>query len=308
MIARSTVVGGLIVVELAIAGAAVGAIASPLVPPATFFNAPAMPAEAGPGETLLDRTFAAGPSPRVVVDLPAIAVVVEAGTVPGVHVVETLKRTGWVTGTPSHLTADQTADGVRVHNLDVGQLNAIFGDVEHTVRVTVPPGARVELATGDTITASGLRAKLVAHTTDGRVRVSDHEGDLDVATESGRIELTDVHGVAIDATSHDGRIYLTHVGADRLAVHSDSGRIIGTGVRAVDGGLTTADGRIEVSFTASSDATATVHSSDGPVKINGFPTVSDGRGRSTVRFGTGRGHFEVSTGSGHITISQGANG
>jgi putative adhesin len=309
MISRSTVVGGLVVVELAIAGLAVGAVASPILAPPLFFGPPTAAVErTAAGQTLLDKSFAAGTSPRVVVDLPAIPVIVEAGTTPAVRVVETLVRRGWVTGTPSRLTAEQTPDGVRIHNLDVGELNAIFGDVEHTVRVTVPAGAHVELATGDNITASGLRAKLVAHTHDGRVRVSDHEGDLDVATESGRVELTDVHGGAIDAVSHDGRIYLTRVGAERLAVHSDSGRIIGNGVRAVDGGLTTADGRIEVSFTASSDATATVRTSDGHVRVSGFPTVGDGDDHSTVRLGSGRGHFEVTTESGHISITQGANG
>jgi hypothetical protein len=308
MISRSTVIGGLVVAELAIAGVALGAVAGPMVPSPRFF-APAAPAEDVPGGGVpLDRTFAVGTAPRVVVELNGIPVTIEAAQAPAVHVVETLVRHGWVTGTPTTLAAEQTPDGVRVHNLTFGHLNTIFGDVEHTLRVTVPPGARVELTTGEDITVAGLRAKLVAHTSDGRVRVSDHQGDLDVATDSGRIELTDVQGTAIDAISHDGRIYLTRVGADRLAVHSDSGRIIGSGVRAVDGGLTTADGRIEVSFTASSDATAAVRSHDGRITVTGFPAVSDGIERSTVRFGTGRGHFEISTDSGHVTISQGANG
>lgn len=308
MISRSTVIGGLIVVELAIAGAAVGVFATPIMAPPLFFGHPAAPVSAG-AVTLLNKSFIAGPAPHVVVAMPGIPVTVEVGASPTVQVTETLVRRGWVVGTPSRLDAERTPDGVRIHNLDVGELNALlFGSVDHSLRVTVPPGARVELATEDTITVRGLRAKLVAHTRDGRINVTDHQGDLDVATDSGRIYLTDVQGTAIDAVSHDGRIYLTRVGADRLAVHSDSGRIIGTGVRAADGGLTTADGRIEVSFTASSDATASVRSHDGRITVTGFPFTSDGKERGTARLGEGRGHFEVSTGNGHVTIAQGANG
>jgi len=307
MISRSTVIGGLVVVELAIAGAALGVFATPIVAPPLFWHPMApVAADAGP---LLNKSFIAGPAPHVVVSVPGIPVTVEAGTSPTVQVTETLVRRGWVIGTPSRLDAEQTPDGVRIHNLDVGQLNVLLlGSIDHSLRVTVPPGARVELATEDAITVRGLRAKLVAHTRDGRVNVTDQQGDVDVATDSGRIYLTDVQGTAIDAVSHDGRIYLARVGADRLAVHSDSGRIIGTGVRAADGGITTADGRIEVSFTASSDATASVRSHDGRITVTGFPFTSDGEERGTARFGEGRGHFEVSTGDGHVTITQGANG
>lgn len=307
MISRSTVIGGLIVVELAIAGTAVGVFATPVIAPPLFFGHPAAPVADG-AVTLLNKSFIAGPAPHVVVDMPGIPVTVEAGTSPAVQVTETLVRRGWVVGTPSRLDAEQTPDGVRIHNLDVGELNTIFGFLDHSLHVTVPAGAHVELTTEDTITVRGLRAKLVAHTRDGRINVTDHQGDLDVASDSGRIYLTDVQGTAIDAVSHDGRIYLTRVGADRLAVHSDSGRIIGTGVRAVDGGLTTADGRIEVSITASSDATASVRSHDGRITVAGFPFTNDGDERGTARFGAGRGHFAISTANGHVTITQGANG
>jgi Putative adhesin len=309
MISRSTVIGGLIVVELAIAGAAVGLFANPVVAPPLFFGHPAAPAEAAAPANVLNKSFLAGPAPRVVITMPSIPVTVEVGNAPTVQVKETLVRRGWVAGTPSRLAAEQTPDGVRIHNLDVGEVSAVFfGVFEHSVHVTVPPGAHVELTTEDTITVRGLRAKLVAHTHDGRINVTDHQGDLDVATDSGRIYLTDVQGAAIDAVSHDGRIYLTRVGADRLAVHSDSGRIIGAGIRALDGGLTTADGRIEVSITASSDATASVRAHDGRISVSGFPYTSDGDDRGTARFGAGRGHFDISTANGHVTITQGANG
>jgi DUF4097 and DUF4098 domain-containing protein YvlB len=183
----------------------------------------------------------------------------------------------------------------------------MIGSVTHSLRIIVPPAARVEVSSAGTIDVSGLRAKLIAHTSDGSLRVHDHQGDLDVSTNDGRLELVDVHGDAIDAIDHDGRIYLTRVGADRLVAHSDYGRIVADGIRAVDGGLTTRDGRVLVSFAADSNATADVSASD-EIKVSGFSSVDGGANRRIVTLGAGRGHFEVSTGDGFITITQGANG
>ncbi|HEY4442131.1 MAG TPA: DUF4097 family beta strand repeat-containing protein [Candidatus Elarobacter sp.] len=307
MISRSAVIGGLVVAELAIVGAALGTFGAPVVAPPLFFgHSPAVAAGSG-SWPVLDASFLTGPSPRVTIAMPGIPVTVEAGNTPSVQVHETLVRRGWVHGEPSRLAADRTPDGVRIHNLDTGEMNAFFGMTEHSLHVTVPPGAQVELTTEDTITVRGLRAKLTAHTHDGRINVSDHQGDVDVTTDSGRIYLTDVHGSAIDAVAHDGRIYLTRVGAERLAVHSDSGRIVATGIRAVDGGLTTADGRIEVSIVPTSDATVTVRSHDDPVSVSGFTYTSEGNDHGTARFGAGRGHFEITTENGPVTITQGAN-
>lgn len=318
MISRSTLVGGLIVVELAIFGAAASALTGigmrgpnvGLPAPMVAFG-PHMAngaARAAVTSTPIDRTFLTGPSPRVMVDVPGVRVSVETGTAPTVHVIETLSMHGWMSGKPASLAVDQTADGVRVHATSpAGGVHVMVGEITHELRVIVPPAALVDLTTGSDVDVTGLRAKLVAHTTSGHVHVRDHHADLDVTTDSGRIELVDVQGTAIDAVSHDGRIYLTRVGADRLAAHSDSGRIVGAGVRAVDGSLTTLDGRILVSFTESSDAVTTVHTDDGDISVSGFPVTDRNDKRQTVRLGAGRGHFELSTGNGPITITQGAN-
>ena len=311
MISRSTLIAALVVVELAIVGLGASAlgIGHALPTPVPIAFTPGLPSAPGIGTTTpIDRTFMTGPSPRVQVDIPGIDVTVETGNVLTVHVIETITRRGWVSGKPVPLTAEQTPEGIRVRAAGTGGVFAIFGAYSHTLRVIVPPAARVELATESNIEASGLRAKLIAHTSDGWIHVRDHDGDLDVNTDDGRIELVDVTGSAIDAVAHDGRIYMTRVGADRLVAHSDSGRIVGTGIRAVDGGLTTRDGRILVEFTTSSDATAQVHTDDGEIRVSGFGSQDTGANHRTVTLGEGRGHFEISTGDGPITITQGANG
>jgi len=270
MISRSTLIAALVVVELAIVGLSANAlgIGHALPAPAPIAFTPSFPGAPASGTTTpLDRTFMTGPSPSVQVDIPGIDVTVETGNVLTVHVIETITRRGWVSGKPVPLTAEQTPEGIRVRAAGTGGVFAIFGAYSHTLRIIVPPAARVELATESNIEASGLRAKLIAHTSDGWIHVRDHHGDLDVNTDDGRIELVDVAGAAIDAVAHDGRIYMTRVGADRLVAHSDSGRIVGTGVRAVDGGLTTRDGRILVEFTTSSDATAQVHTDDSRLRF-----------------------------------------
>jgi hypothetical protein len=305
MISRSTLIAALVVVELAIVGVAGSALTGGRV------GIPALPGPAAfaaqPAVSPVDRTFLTGLTPRVAIDVRDVHVTVETAPGPSVRVRETLAVHGFVTGHTVPLTAEQTPDGVRVQEIGEEGGHVMLGSFERTLTVTVPPGALVDLTTAGDIDVSGLRAKLVAHTSDGAIHLRDHQGDVDVTTDSGRIEMVDVHGTAIDAVDHDGRIYLTRVGADRLQAHSDSGRIVGEGVRAVDGSLTTLDGRILVSFTATSDATATVHTDDGDVNVAGFTTIDDSHDSRVVRLGEGRGHFEVTTADGPITITQGAN-
>jgi len=313
MISRPTLIAALVVVELAIVGLAANALGSGHIGPSivgftgpTGFTGPPGPQLSS--STPVDHTYVTGPSPHVSVDIHDVDVTVETGTLPTVQVVETVATQGFVSGRPAPLSVRQTPDGIRITSTGDDGLHVMVGSVSHRLHLVVPPEARVELATAGTIDVSGLREKLVAHTSDGSLRVHDHRGDLDVSTDDGRIELVDVQGTAIDATDHDGRIYLTRVGADRIDAHSDSGRIVGEGVRAVDGALTTLDGRILVSFTASSNTTAAVHTDDGDISVSGFPSMDAGDKRRTVTLGEGRGHFEVSTGDGPITITAGANG
>ena len=317
MISRSTLVGALVVAELVIvaaAGQAIGgggpAYASGPMPGThrhfgiVFNNYDGHHHDAPAATSTVDRTFAAGLTPHVVVDVTDVPVTVQTGNLPAVHVVGTVRKSGFHNAEDGAITAAQTADGVRVTASDTSD---VHGSFERTLRLTVPPGALVEIASAGAIEASGLRAKLIAHINDGAIRVSNHRGDVDVMTASGNVDLIDVQAVAIAAHTDDGHVKLTSVGADHFDVHTASGSIAATDLRAVDGALTTADGAVGVTFAASSDANVNLHTADGSITGAGpAPETTDSAESRTVRLGSARGSFTVSTESGSITISQGA--
>ena len=314
MISRSTLIGALVVVELGIVGMAVRAIAGDSVRtgPASAPIAKGhhhfgfSPAVAMAGQ--LDKTLALGNAPHVVIDVQSIDVVIEGGPGPVVHAVESTSASGWVTGSPAPLAAETSPGGVRI-TAGEGGVNVIMGEYAHSLHVAVPEGARVEILSAGRIDVKGLRAKLTAHSPDGSIHVRDHRGDLDVSSDSGRIELIDVQGADIAVNTHEGRLYFTRVGADKMNGHTNFGRIYAVDLRVKDGALNTHSGRISASFTGNSDATVKVSTGDGNVSVAGLPSTPAGtdNDKSTVQLGAGQGRFEVSTDEGAVNISQGAN-
>jgi hypothetical protein len=317
MISRSTLVAALVVTELVILAAAGQAIsgggpayASGPTPGThrhfgfVFANS-RHAREAQAVTSNLDRIFAAGLTPRVVVDVSDVPVTVETGSLPAVHVVGTVRKSGFRHADDGAITAVQTSDGVRVTASDTSDVRGSF---QRSLRLTVPPGALVEVASGGALQVSGLRAKLTARVGDGAVHVSNQRGDVDVMTGSGNVELVDVQADAIVAHSGDGDLKLTAVGADHVDAHTKSGDIAATGLRAVDGALVTVNGAVGVTFAASSDANVNLHTGDGSITGAG-PTAetTDSAHSASLRLGSARGSFSVSTDSGSITISQGAN-
>jgi hypothetical protein len=305
MISRSTLIGALVVVELAIVGMAAKAVAGGPPDGAFTFGLPLFNGHLVESARL-NRTFALGSAPHVVIDVHDVHVIVETADVPTVHAVETVDKAGYLSGTVPEMTAQQTADGVRIRTS--GDSNVVaFGSFEREVRITVPPAAVVEVASAERVDASGLRAKLVAHIVEGPIYVSDHRGDLDLSCSDGRIVLNDVQGADIAANTRDGRLLFRRVAAERLDATSNDGRIEAVDIHAVDGALTTHDGRVNVSFTGDSDATVNVRTSDGNVHVHGLSTTDDSDTSSVVHLGSGRGHFEVATNDGSINITRGAN-
>ena len=312
MISRSTLVAALVVTELVIVAAAGQAVsgggpayASGSMPGThthfgfVFHNSRHAPAVT----STLDKTFTAGLTPHVVVDVGDVPVTIDTGNSPAVHVVGTIRKSGFRNAEDGAITAAQTADGVRVTADDASDVHGTF---ERTLRLTVPPGALVEIASGGSLHASGLRAKLIAHVGDGEIRVSNQRGDVDVKTGSGDVELVDVQADAVTAHTDDGGVKLTSVGADSVHAHTGSGDIAASDLRAVNGSLTTADGAVGVMFAGSSDANVNLHTDDGSITGAGpaAETMDSAQSRS-VRLGSARGSFTVSTGSGSITVSQG---
>ncbi|HEX3466687.1 MAG TPA: DUF4097 family beta strand repeat-containing protein [Candidatus Elarobacter sp.] len=306
MLSRSTLIGALVVVELAIVGLAAKALGGG--PPSGAFGLsfPSFGGHAVATTTQLNRTFVAGLAPHVVIDVHDIDVVVETANAPAVRGVETVTKTGYTSGTVPELTAQQTPDGVRFHTTASAD-TVTLGEFDRTLHVTVPAAALVEISSAGRVDASGLRAKLVAHSPGGPIYVSDHRGDLDLSSSGGRIVLSNVQGGDIAASTHDGRLLFRRVGAERLDASSVDNYIEAVDLYAVDGALTTHSGHVDVSFTGDSDATVSARTDDGKVHVHGLATTDDSRSSSVIHLGSGRGHFEVSTADGPVNITRGAN-
>ncbi|MEA2663961.1 MAG: hypothetical protein QOI11_905 [Candidatus Eremiobacteraeota bacterium] len=318
MISRSTLIGALVVVELAIAGAAIRSLTGDSSPrPAGFgghehfghhhgFGAAAPP---------VDRRFTTGLTPHVVIDVKDVRVRIGTAPGPAVRVVEQVRKHGWVSGDVRHVVIERTADGLRVSSPGDTGLYGMMGSVEHLVQITVPPTAHLDVTADDRVDASGLRAPFSARTGDGSLHVRDHRGDLDLGTGDGRLELIDVRGGAVTAHTGDGRLILTRVVADRLTAGTGDGRVEATDVRLGEGAITTKDGRVRIAYTPDSDATLTARTGDGRIDLPANLHESNPSGafdgdvvqhERVVRLGSGRGRFEVSTRDGSITITQGA--
>jgi hypothetical protein len=308
MISRSTLIGALVVVELAIVGLAARAVGAGAGPPS--YPAPARNvAWSGGSSALLDRTIPTGPSPVVVVDVHDVDVTIETAAAPSVRAYDTTQRWGFVSGgSLPAVTLERTADGVRVSAPEnAGTVHLVFGGWGRRLHLTVPPTAQVRVVSGGSIDASGLRAPFVAHVADDSISVRDQRGDVDVSTNDGRIELDDVQGGRIEASTNDGRLVLTQIVANQLDASTDDGRIQAHDIRAVDGTVSTKNGRVTMGFADGSDAVVTLHTADGKITVDGIArSDSDGDHAQTVQLGSGRGHFAVSTGDGSITVTQGA--
>jgi hypothetical protein len=318
MISRSTLIGALVVVELAIAGVAVRAIAGGGAGPGAHVSGWGSHWPAGTssayGTKRLDASIPTGATPHVTIDVDDVRVIVQAaGESATVHAVESLRTFGWTSSAPAPIRAERTADGVRITMADRGSVRVMMGGYSRTLTVTVPQRATLEVTNGDgSITASGLRSGLTARTGDGAIRMSDLRGSIDVHTGDGSITAVDVQGPAIRLETSDGRVRLDRVVADRLDGNTGDGSIEGLAVHVADGALGTKDGRIRIAVTPDSDATVNLHTGDGRISLDdGMTTVSsnpdDGDAHTrVVRLGTGRGRFEISSGDGSISLTQGA--
>ncbi|HTD32056.1 MAG TPA: hypothetical protein VK665_00245, partial [Candidatus Elarobacter sp.] len=144
MISRSTLIGALVVVELAIVGAAARAIAGdgPPSPPQVGF-APLAPH--APGGPRLDRTFATGLAPHIVVDVHDVDLYVRGENAVAVRAQETLERAGFVSGGVAQLSSQQTPDGLRFSASSSDGAHVVIGTFSHELHLTVPAGARVEV-------------------------------------------------------------------------------------------------------------------------------------------------------------------
>ncbi|HZO95478.1 MAG TPA: DUF4097 family beta strand repeat-containing protein [Candidatus Baltobacteraceae bacterium] len=295
------------VAELAIVGMACKAVAGGGGSPGTTFGVRWLDAHRGDAHgAALDRTYDAGPSPHVYVDVRDADVTVDGGSGSAVSAVETVHVVGLVTGMTA-LHAERTADGVRITEPGASPTRFELGLLDRRLHLTVPSGARVEIANAADIAIAGLRTAVTARTRSGAIHVRDQRGDVDVETANGRIELTDVQGGRIEASSSNGRLVLARVAADRLDASAANGRVEAHDLRVVDGGVSASNGSVRLAFATDSDAIVTARTGHGHVHVSGLEAdASDDPASRVVHLGSGRGRFEVSAGNGSITLSQGA--
>lgn len=274
MISRSTLIGALVVAELAIVGIAGRSLGLRQGAPSWG------PQPAAAATAPVHERFETGALPHVRIELNNAPVEIAASPGNVVEVVET-REGRWDDASP--IVAQRTADGVVVTEEGArhGWHFGFSGTRSRMVHVTVPAGARVEVSDDNgRVQATGLRAPLRVRTSNGRITVADHRGDLHVESSNGRIELD-------------------RVAADTLTGETSNGRISGTGVQLRDGSLSTANGSIAVEASAGSDAT---------VELNGRGAMRhDGQDARVIRLGEGRGRFTLESSNGSIRLTQKAN-
>jgi hypothetical protein len=302
MISRSTLIGALVVVELAILGLAARAVGLSGGTSPTAFVPPG-PSWGGSTATASNTLYPTGPAPVVVVDLHDVSVSIETASIGGVRVTDGVRSWGLFSHHVVPVNVERTADGVRISVNDSGK--GFFTRISRHLEVQVPPLAQVRVVSAGDVEASGLRTAFSVHDVND-VTVRDHRGDLDVSADRGDITLADVQANTISATTSNGNVTLTRVVTDQLTTHSDDGDITADEVRANGGAVSTADGDVKVSFAPGTDATVNLNTGDGSITVNGARQGDDdGSHAQVVHVGLGRGHLDISSGDGNIT-TQGA--
>ena len=276
MISRSTLIGALVVAELAILGIAARSLG---LGHGNVRWGP-QPAAAAVAPPVHER-YETGSAPAVHVDLGNASVEIVAADAPLVEVVET-RDPGW--SGDSTIVARRDGDTIRIgeqqQNSGWKRWNFNIHSSGRVVRVTLPRQARVDVSDGNgRVSATGLRTALRIETSNGRVTVADHQGDLSVESSNGRIDLN-------------------RVDAAHLHGETSNARITATDVVLRDGSLTSSNGSITVEAGNGSDAT---------VQLDGRNVPQDEDGR-VVRLGAGRGRFTLETSNGSIRLTQKATG
>jgi hypothetical protein len=253
--------------------------------------------------------LAAGAAPRVVIDDTRSRVHVTVSNDGLVHVRDMTEMHGAIfsNNTYPQLHVARTSDGVRIERPSAEMVSVdIFGFSNERIDVAVPAGAHVDIARCSGADVAGVG------------------GGVSVQSQDGHITLADLTG-AVEAHSDDGYVEATNVRGDRLAMESMDGHLAMHDVTVGSLVATTQDGRIEASGLSlvGERPAATVHTDDGPVRLNLAPnanlsidaSTSNGRivvdgsslthgdsAQRTIRLGAGSGRVSVGTSDGSIHI------
>jgi hypothetical protein len=233
--------------------------------------------------------IAAGDSPSISIDDPDSTIDVTTSNDGLVHVQDDTSTDGWSwwsSGRIPQLQVSHSGDTVSIVRPEAHHVEMGFVFFNHHVDVRVPSGAHVSVSQCEGASVSGVH------------------GGLDVHSQDGGIDLSDIAGASVVATSDDGHITATALNptgsSPSVTLHSNDGHIRASGVFAAHGTyeLSSDDGRIDASMAPGSDVTIDPSTDDGQIRVDG--NRYDG---GSIRVGSGSGSMRLRTADGSIHIT-----
>ena len=294
MFSRSTIIAGLLVVEIAIFTEIVAVIRGAQAGPWPMGQAEMMS-----GDRLAEggqhKTFKAGSHPALSVDIGYADLTIATADVSQIDVAVSKSNdfSFFVPNAP--ITALQDGDTIRIATRARHKWS---GGDDRMVTVLVPPGTTVTVPNAGDIKASGLR---------GEASFS--------SVGNGTVTIEDYDGPALTVTSADGRISLRQVTAGSLHATSRNDSVRAPGVRVRNGDVES-DDSVALGFAAGADTLVSAKTDDGKIRVSGlsvapsFVTGNDGRdsdsdsASQTVRVGAGTGRLDVHSNDGNIDLTQ----
>ena len=253
----------------------------------------------------------AGSSPRVQISDPDSRVIVTASSDGRIHVTDLTSVSGVVWGSV-HLAQARLARipaGVRIERApEKNGMAFSFGDITQRIEVAVPPGSNLEIEQCSGASVASLTGAVRVRSQDGRISVSDLNGNLDALSNDGSVEARNVHASRIALQSLDGQVRMDDVSASRLLATTRDGSIRADGLvlsgTGATGRIRTDDGSVRLHFLDAGNANVHAQTADGRIVIDGQATRSDGDGADTrAVLGSAGGKLDVFSQDGTITMT-----
>jgi hypothetical protein len=151
------------------------------------------------------------------------------------------------------------------------------------------------------------QCELILETDEGEITVRQIEGNVEVNSDEGDIDLDDISRGDVTAETDEGDIIALRLTAKGGSLNSDEGDIEVDAARFDEGTwhITTDEGDVELFLPASANAEIELETTDGRIrsdfKLNRISDDEDGE-RLTGRLGDGRARLEIYTDEGDISL------
>lgn len=172
--------------------------------------------------------------------------------------------------------------------------------------IAIPDATGVELHSANgRITIAGLSGAANLRTSNGRIEVESHQGDVTAHTSNGKIVLHQTEG-AIDVSSSNGRLEIVGATGPVKAQTSNGSMNIGyteDGSGPVD--VRSSNGSVALTVGAGFKGELQANSSNGRVSVealSGVKTLSSGKHHAHLQFDESESNSNVRTSNGSIRI------